>query len=313
MTNYTGNVDWGDWQQMPDYRSGWKDKNKSSIGSLITYLDPHTSLGKMPFLKNIDFLEKGSNFHQEGNDRLWTGANRVLEPVMKVLSKGGKYTDPVQGSLSMTFPEQHQGITDWATTHGADVAAIVAATYFSGGAAAGALGAGAGAGAGAATSGLGAAGSAAITPALASLGAAAAPAAASGTAGLAAAGSAAITPALASLAGSAASTGMLSGGLGLAGTAAANSMLTPSLASLGTAAAEPGLLSTVKDIYGYASKGKDYYSNLNNFAKNNGPTDQQRYNQQAGAMADRILNANKPQTARQKVSNQLMINKFGMR
>lgn len=307
--NYTGQVNWSDWQQMPDYRSGWRDKNKSSIGSIITYLDPHTSLGYMPVFKNVDFLRQGSDFSMKGNEALWTGANRVLEPILTAESKIlGKY-DPVRYSLSKAFPEQHANVTNWVNTHGADAAAIAAATYFTAGAAGAAVGSAAGGGAAATGAGGAAAGSA--------LGGGAA---ASGTGAISALGSAAITPAFSSTVGAglsssaaAGAAGLGYGGLGAAGTAAGLSAITPALASLGTAGSSLGLLGSLKAAYGTVKPYTSMASNIKSFADaNKAPTDRERYASQAGAMAERVLQAGE-ETARQRIAKQLVINKFGMR
>lgn len=317
--------DWSNWQNMPDYRQFIApDKNKSFIAQISAYLDPHSSLGYMPVFKDQQIFRDGTEFYNQGQDAVWTTANRVLEPVMKLESKLGNKTDPVRWSLGKTFPDEHKGFTEWVNTHGADAAAIAAATYFTAGAAgaavgsAGAGGAAAGAGATAApaasgaagaaggTAGLTAAGTAAITPAFES--AAAAGVGAGVTAG---AGASAITPAFGA-AGLSLAPEVAAGGLGAAGTAAANSMLTPAFASWGGSSGA-GLLSSAKNLYSKFSKVNDYQSNLQTVANTRGRSQAELDQAHAAAIGDKILNSNQPQTYRQKVANQIMINRFGTR
>lgn len=302
--NYNGQIDYADWQNMPDYRQGWQNKHKSGIASLGRTFDVTTY---------IPGANKVSDFMHEGTQRGMTAANTYISPVVKTVNQGLDVIDPtakwlkdntVLGDVNRFVEEKP-----------ADALAIAAATYFTAGAASNALG------------GAGAAGSAAAPAASGGAGAAggmagAAGGAASGTAGISALGSAAITPAFESAAGSALTSSALSGaaatgygGLGAAGTAAGTSLLTPAFASTGAAASEGGLLSSLKNTYGKVSKYKDYYDNVKTVADaNRQPTDRQRYNAQAGAMAERILNNGQAQNDyRQRVANQLMINRFGAR
>lgn len=302
QSNYSGSggqVDWGDWQQMPDYRAGWKDKHKSGITELGRALDVTTY---------IPGLNKVSDFIHEGTGRVVSAGNEYLSPVVKAIHK---YTLPdYQLNKNNFIGDIHR----FSEEKPIDALGVAAATYFTAGAATGAA-SGAASGAGAASGGAGGLGAAGTTAA----GTAITPTFASGAAGAggavtAGAGASAITPAFTAAGLSLAPEAAAAGGLGAAGTAAANSMLTPAFASWGTGATGGGLLSSVKDAYNTINKADSYRSNLQRFANNNGPTDRQRYNAQAGQMADRILNAgSQPQTARQRVATQLMTNKYGMR
>ncbi|MCK9622151.1 MAG: hypothetical protein M0R47_16645 [Methylobacter sp.] len=293
MPDYNGQIDWGDWQQMPDYRAGWRDKHKSGIADLGRALDVTTYI---PGLNTV------SDFAHEGTGQAMTAANQVLSPVVKAVHK---YTLPdYQLNKGNAIGDIHR----FSEEKPADALAIAAATYFTAGAASGLASGGGGGAAAGGMAGSTAAGSAAITPTFAS------GAAGAGGAVTAGAGASAITPAFTAAGLSIAPEAAAAGGLGAAGTAAANSLLTPAFASWGGTGAGGGLLSQAKNAYNTLNKYDAYRSNLQRFAGNNGPTERDRANAQSAALADRILNAgNTPQTARQRITNRLMINKYGVR
>jgi len=311
-------IKYGDWQSMPDYREGWQDKNKSSVVGAIKALDLTT---RVPGLKEI------SNKVHEGEDYIMTGANRVLEPILQAESAGAGQADPIRQTLSKVDPERHKMYQDWWNSHGADVAAIAAISYFTGGAAANALGpsAGAGAGSGAAaaapaasggagaaggTAGLGAAATSAITPttfsALSGVGAGAGAGAAGSTTG-ALVGASSITPALVNAgAGIAGASG--AGTLGTAGTLAATNAITPTLASIGAGQGSAGL-SAINKVANAVKTGNQYRSNISKFVQPN--NEKQRSYNQANALAQRIVNEEQPKNEKiKKISNQIMINRF---
>lgn len=285
-------IDYGDWRNLPDYRDGWVDKHKSGIGGMLASMDVGS------YIPGLNVLHNAVN--NATTDNL-TGANTVLSPIVKGINQGLDYIDPLAKAIKKnTYAGE---INDFVENKPADALAVVAATYFSGGALSGAA---TGGGAGAST-GIGAgattAGSAAITPTFAS----GAGATAAGT--TAAAGAGAITPAFAS-SGLSIAPAAVSGGLGAAGTAAANSLLTPAFASFGGASGG-GLISGLKNAYNKFNSVDKYRGNIDRFAKNQ-PNERDRMNAQAGALADKILN-DQSNDYRSKVANQLMINRFGMR
>ena len=308
-----GKTAWGDWRKMPDYREGWSDPNSSAIGGLIgnTFgVDQNNPVTGELFVLN----------------RVLSGANQILAPVLKAESEGPGQADPIRQTLSQVAPETHKQYQDWWNNHGGDVAAIAAATYFTGGAAgaalqsgegaAGAGGAGAaaaaapaasgGAGAAGGTAGLSAAGAAAITPELAYAGGAAGGlagagggAAAGGLAG--AAGSTtgsllaanAITPALSTIGLEAAGPGIAgaagSGTLGTAGSAAASNAVTPYLASIGEGSQGISALGKAAQAIRY---GNTYRSNIMNLMKTDSHADLNRNKQLQ--LAEIIANSRQP-------------------
>lgn len=294
---YSG-INWGDYQKMPDYREGWRDPHASGIGGLLKTLDVGSYI---PGLKEVH------NRVDDATTQNLTEANRALSPVVKGINQGLDVIDPTAKWLKKNT---YLGdINNFVEEKPADALAVAAATYFSAGAATEAA---AGAGATAAPAASGGAGA---TGGMAG----ASSTAASGTAGISALGSEAITPALSSTAGAqisnaaaagAAATGY--GGLGAAGTAAGSAMLTPAFASLGTGAAGSGLLNSAKNIYSKFNKYDQYRSNISKFAGNQ-HSERDRMNAQAGALADRILNEYQPTDYRQKIANQIMMNRYGMR
>lgn len=305
--NYGNNqINWGQWQSMPDYREGWKDKNKSSIVGIIRALD---------LTQKIPGIGEVSKTIHEGEDRVMTGLNRALAPLLKFESETVGQADPIRQTLSKVAPETHKRYQDWWNNHGADVAAIAALTYVTGGAGAKAA-AGAGSGTGAAT------------------GATAAPAASGGAtasgglAGSTAAATQAISPVLASLGGGTAapaSIGSVTGGglasaaapgtLGAAGTSAAMNALTPAFATFG--AATP---STAQGIFNAAKQGNAYRSNISKVqATDTGPTDEQRNRAMKESLAQQILKSGerKPEDQKDKkiknMANNIMMNRFNQR
>jgi len=303
-------IKWGDWQSMPDYREGWKDKNKSAVVGIIRALD---------LTQKLPVIGEASKFIHEGEDRVMTGINRVLAPIMKFENETGGKIDPIRQTLSKVAPEQHKNYIDWFTNHGADVAAIAAASYFTGGAAANAVGGGGGAAGGGAastaggaggTSSLGAAGSSAITPVFSS-GAAGAGTGA-GTAGSTTGslvGAGAITPAFAG----GASTGGIAGAsglgtLGTAGTQAALAAITPAFAG---GAATPSALS---QVYNALKRPENIRSNINTLrGTDSGPTDTDRMRNQKMQIAELIYrNGQQPQPNDRfkRLSQQIFANRF---
>jgi hypothetical protein len=225
--------------------------------------------------------------------------NQVLSPIVKTVNKGLETITP--GVKWLHENTALGGINEFIENKPLDALGIAAATYFSGGAASKALGGGASTGIGAGSS---AVGSSAITPTFAS----GAGATAAGT--TAGAGASAITPAFAS-SGLSIAPAAASGGLGAAGTAAANSLLTPAFASWGGASGA-GLLSGVKGAYNKFNQVDKYRQNLDRFAKNE-PNERDRMNNQAGQLAERIIQQEQVPDIRSKIANQIMFNRFGMR
>jgi hypothetical protein len=278
-----------DYTKTPDYREGWQDPNKSAIGGLVgsTFgVDP-TNWGSSPATGELALM-----------NTVLTGANRVLAPVLSAEAAGPGQADPIRQTLSHVDPETHKSYQSWWNNHGGDIAAIAAATYFTGGAAgkaiaasesaAPAAGAGAVEGAAGGTASLGTAGAAAITPELAYGGGAAGAGAAGSTTG-SLVGAGAITPAFASGAYGGTAGAFGSGTLGAAGTAAATNALTPSLASLGTAA-ETSVLGKVINAAKQANKFDKYRSNIMKVANPNQANLEQTKQQQ---LAQIIMDSNK--------------------
>jgi len=290
-------INYGDWQTMPDYREGWVDPHGSGVGALLKAVDVG---GYIPGLKVLH------NAVDDATTQNLSTANAALSPVVKGINAGLDVVDPAAKWLKKnTYAGE---INNFVENKPADTLGIIAATFFTAGAAGGAA-AGAGEGAGAATgigAGSSAAGSAAITPAF---GSTAAGAGAGVTAG---AGAGAITPAFGAAGLSIAPEVAAAGGLGAAGTAAAGSMLTPAFASWGGAGTGSGLLSQAKDLYGKYKKIDQYRSNIDTFAKNQ-PNEQARMDAQAGQLAERIIQQEPASDYKKKVANQIMMNKFGMR
>lgn len=303
MADYTGQINWGNWQELPDYRAGWKDKHKSSISGIAKALDVTTY---------IPGANKVSDFVHEGADRVLTTGNQVLSPIVKFATDGSnKITGGGERKINSALGLE--GAYDFIREKPVDALAVAAATYFTGGALGGAAAGGGGSAAGGAAAGgtgtLGAAGTTAagtaITPAFAST--------ATGAGVTAGAGAGAITPAFAA-SGLSIAPAAASGGLGAAGTAAANSLLTPAFASYGGASAGGGLLSSAKNLYGKFSSGKNYLDNIKTVADSDkSPTDRDIYNMQATDLAERIRNSYQPQEYKKKVAKQIMFNKFGGR
>jgi len=300
--NYgTNQVNWGQWQSMPDYREGWKDKNKSSIVGLIRSLD---------LTQKIPGIGEVSKTVHEGEDRVLSGVNRVLAPILSFESETGGQADPIRQTLSKVSPETHKRYQDWWNNHGGDIAAVAALTYLT-----------AGAGTAAATSGGGGAATGATAAPAASGGATAS----GGLAGSTAAATQAITPSLASLgAGTAApaSVGSVTGGglasaaapgtLGAAGTSAAINALTPAFATFG--ATTP---STASSIYNAAKQGNAYRSNISKLqSTDTGPTEEQRSRGMAESLAQQILKSGerKPEDYKiKRMANNIMMNRFNKR
>lgn len=304
--NYGNNqINWGQWQSMPDYRDGWKDKNKSSIVGLIRSLD---------LTQQIPGIGEVSKTVHEGEDRILTGVNRVLAPILSFESETGGQADPIRQTLSKIAPEKHKQYQDWWNNHGGDIAAVAALTYLTAGAGTAAATGGGGGGATAATA----------APAASTVGSG------GGLAGSTAAAVNAITPstfsALSGVGGGAAAGGGVGGSvtggglasaaapgtLGAAGTSAAVNALTPAFATFG--ATTP---STASAIYNAAKQGNAYRSNISKLqSTDTGPTDEQRSRGMAESLAQQILKSGerKPEDYKiKRMANNIMMNRFNQR
>jgi len=266
QTNYGYNgftIPTGQWQDSPDPNAGWRDPHRSGIAALGRILDP---VSYIPGLKVIP----------EAVDKYVTQpvtdtANRVLSPIVGAVQAVEHKINPISNYLDKNVGII-QGINQFARDKPADTLGILAASFFGGGALAGAASSaaapaasGAAGASGGATS-AGAAGSAAITPAFQSGALAAETAAGAGSAGSltgSLAGASSITPSSLAFASPGIAGAAPSGTLGLAGTQAAMSALTPALSSI------PGASSggTLASLYGRANPYIKSIKNLNNFAK----------------------------------------------
>jgi len=299
--NYGNNqINWGQWQSMPDYREGLKDKNKSAIVGVIRALD---------LTQNVPVIGEASKFIHEGEDRVITGVNRALAPILKFESETGGQADPIRQTLSKIAPEQHKRYQDWWNNHGADIAAIAAITYAT-----------AGAGTSAAAGGGGGTASTTAAPAASTVGGG------GGLAGSTTAAVNAITPstfsALSGIGGGAAggtTAGSVTGGglasaagtgtLGAAGTSAAMNALTPAFATFGatTPSTASGVLNAIK-------QGNNYRSNINTLrgSSDTGLDDQQRNRVMAESLAQQILKSGEKQEQPKikRMAANIMMNRF---
>jgi len=266
-------INWGDYQNMPDYREGWQDPHQSGVARMGRALDPTTYI---PGLNQI------SNPIHSMAESTADASNAALSPVMKGLDKFTETTTPGLKQLRSSVPGM-EGITNFVNNKPVDAAAIAAASFFSGGAAAKAFPAlgGAGVGTSAAGAPLGEAGTAAatnaLTPAAFTTGgsAFAAPVSPLMSAGTTA-GMNALTPAGYTAGASALSAPIQGAGLlGTTGTQAGLAALTPSFMGQG---ASGGVLEAIKPYAQKAMQVKDQYSTLKNY----GMPDQDR------AMNDRM-------------------------
>jgi hypothetical protein len=302
-------MNFGDWQSMPDYRDGWKDKNKNAFGGMLRAMDP------MTYVPGVNVLANSA--HDIGGEFV-SGANRALSPLVKGTNQVLEATTPGVKQMHEAVPALGN-VNRFIEDKPFDAAALAAATFFSGGAAAKAMGAGAaaapaasgGAGAMGGLSSAGAAGTSAITPSFASgaVGAGAGAGAAGSTTG-SLVGAGAITPGLASgtyggIAGAAGT-----GTLGTAGTAASGSALTPSFMAMGASA--PSFMDTAGHTISKGREFKSYHDNINRFS---GPdTDKARANNQANSFAQKILDSNSvPTTATGRIANKIIMKRPGGR
>lgn len=224
-------INWGDFWQMPDYRQFQQpNKNRSIVAELGRTLDPMTHI---PGIKEI-----ANPIHDAAQWGADTG-NRLLSPVVGAANQVTDFITPGLKQLRRAVP-MLENVHQFVQNKPVDAAAIAAATYFSGGAAAKAFapamgGAGAG-GTGTAAAPLGAANTAAasnaITPTAFTQGAGAFTTQAAAPASY--------------------------GALGATGTQAGMAMLTPKLST--------GLLGTLKPIVSKLATGKQYFDNLSSFA-----------------------------------------------
>lgn len=306
-------ANWGDWQNMPDYREGWQDKNKSGVARIARALDPTTYIPGLNIVANKahDVAERGADM-----------GNRVLSPVVGAAQKVTEFTNPWMKPLQKAVP-QIKNIDTFIRDKPVDAAAIAAATFFTGGAASSALGAG-GTAAAPAASTLGGAGGAASAGASGSTLLAPTTFSSLGT-GLASSGAGAGVAA--PIAGS--TTGSI-GTLGTVGTAAGNSLLTPAatgslggFANVGGAApglfgsfgnTASGLLSTAK---GYLAPLNQYTAplqyakNLSGYAEADAAQENNRISNQQNVLSQRILDTPPAKAAqRKRITDAIMFNKF---
>lgn len=145
-------IDWGDWQQMPDYRQFIDQrKGKSPIAQLARTLDPTTLIPGAQVIANP--------IHDAATAGIETG-NRVLSPVVQGAHAITDFITPGLKQVRENVPIL-QNIQRFSESNPVDTAAIIVGSIFSGGAASGAAGGGgggAGAGAAGAGSSLGAVG-----------------------------------------------------------------------------------------------------------------------------------------------------------
>lgn len=293
-------INYGDWQNMPDYRQGWVDKHKNAFGDLLRAADPMTYV---PGISSV-----ANPIHDMG-DAAVTGINTALSPVISSTNKVLKTITPGVQYMEDNIPMMGN-INRFIENKPFDAAALAAATFFSGGAAAGgmsgapAASGGAGAMGGMASSG--AAGSAAITPSFMS-GAAAGGGMGAGAAGSttgALVGANAITPALASgtYGGMAGTAGL--GTLGTAGTASGMGAMTPSF--MGGA----GFMDKARSFMGKANEADKYRRNFSNY----GMPDNKDDNRQANALAQKILDSNSvPTTNIKRMADRISMNRWRTR
>jgi hypothetical protein len=304
-------MNFGDWQNMPDYREGWRDKNKNAFGSMLRAADPMTY---------VPGLGAPANLAHDIGGEFVTGANRVLSPIVKGTNQVLEATTPGVKQMHEAVPALGN-VNRFIEDKPFDAAALMAATFFSGGAAANAIGSGAAAapaasGAAGAMGGMasaGTTGTSAITPALsgtaAGTGAGVGTGAAGSTTGALIPASA-ISPAMASGAYGGISGASGLGTLGTAGTAAATSALTPSFMTMGAAA--PSFMDTASNAISKGREFKSYHSNMNNFAGQD--TDRLRSNNQANALSQKILDSNSvPTTNIKRIADRISMNRWGQR
>ncbi len=137
-------INWGDWQQMPDYRQFMNpNAGKSPIGALARTLDPMTYI---PGANQI-----ANPVHGAATAGIEAG-NRVLSPVVQAAHQFTDLITPGLKQVRENIP-MLQNVHRFAESNPVDTAAIIAGTIFSGGAGAGAMG-----GAGGAAGGAGAMG-----------------------------------------------------------------------------------------------------------------------------------------------------------
>jgi hypothetical protein len=298
-------INWGDYQQMPDYRAGWIDKNRNAFGGLLRTFDPMTY---------VPGLNAPANAAHDIGGNFVSGVNRILSPVVGAAQDFTQATTP--GMKQVQQATGMEGIDRFVRDKPFDAAALAAASFFTGGAAAEALGPSAAAAAPAASGGAGAmggmssasaAGSAAITPAFQS-GAVAGSGLGAGAAGSTTGslvGASSITPALSSGAygGMAGAAGAST--LGTAGTAAATGLLTPSMNTLGTGT---GLMGSLKPYTDGANTADRFRRNFNNVSQPN--QDEARLRKQQNALAQRIIDDPQPKRNVKRISDQIMMNNF---
>jgi hypothetical protein len=304
-------INFGDWQNMPDYREGWRDKNKNAFGSMLRAADPMTY---------VPGLGAPANMAHDIGGEFVTGANRVLSPIVKGTNQVLEATTPGVKQLHEAVP-MLGNINRFVEDKPFDAAALMAATFFTGGAAANALGSAAaaapaasgGAGAMGGMASAGTTGTAAITPALsvtaAGTGAGAGAGAAGSTTGALIPASA-ISPAMASGAYGGISGAAGTGTLGTAGTAAATSALTPSFMTMGGAGY--GAIEKARSFMGKAQDAQRYQKSFSNVVEPD--TDKLNANRQANGLAQKILDSNSvPTTNIKRIADRISMNRWGQR
>jgi len=303
-------INYGDWRETEKLAgsNAWQNPHSNAFGGMLRALDPMTYVPGVGSVSNA--------VHDVGGEVV-TGLNTALSPIVKGTNDVLKTVSP-----GVQYLEDHTmmgGINRFVENKPADALALAAATFFSAGAASSAMGAGAtaaapaasgGAGAAGGMAGYGAAGSAALTPALSS-GAVAGSGMGAGVAGSTTGslvGASAITPALSSGAygGIAGASGL--GTLGTAGTAAATSALTPALTSLGTGAS---FMSKLKPMIDKAKTANSYKNSFSNQAMPD--RDRINANAQADNLARAIVGSDSEPAVKNRITNQIVMNRFGMR
>ena len=286
-------INYGDWQNMPDYREGWVDKHKNAFGDLLRAADPMTYV---PGISSV-----ANPIHDMG-DAAVTGINTTLSPVIKATNKVLKTVTPGVQYMEDNIPAMGN-VNRFIENKPFDAAALAAATFFSGGAAGEALGPSAtaapavsgGTGAMGGLNSFGAAATNAITPALSGTAAGTGAGAGAGMGG-------SVGGTLTSI--SAPST------LGTAGTAAATNAITPALSTLG--ASTPSFMANAANVLNKGREFKSYFDNMNTMA---GPdTNRIRSNNQANAFAQQIINSNSvPTTNTGRIADKIMMKRIGGR
>jgi len=283
------NINFGNWQETEKLTGSntWQDPHHSGIADLGRKLDVMTYVPGLNALPNT--------VHDIAIP-VASAVNQYASPVVGVAQEINRYANPWIKTIKKSAPGAYDyinGIEEYAHQKPGDAAAVAAATYFTAGAA---------------------------TEAVAGAGAAAAPAASGGAeavgglgagaeAGIGAAAGNAITPTFASgavdagMAGASAGTGTL----GAAGTAAGAGMLTPSFGAGGASS----FMNSIRPIMDKVKTVNSYKNSLSSQTTPN--NDRINANNQADNLTRSILNSGNAPSTTGRITNQIVMNRFGMR